>query len=208
MLDSLVPGFDKIPETVRIPFLQRVVEKNQDLRQIHVLDYAWRSKTDSIRKFTFEVYYDLLWNSAYQHDLNNAAGQKKRQAFIFQQVESFDESDPDPGEDTYLIKMRMILPHPESFNLLSTLLNLENLPRVLSLTNFKESFLKLQRSLPLSTTRRLKWLALNHISMVTNLNLLWINPIQSPSNSTFKRMTIVLITLMLKILLKQWFMSL
>ena len=37
-----------------------------------------------------------------QHDLNNAAGQKKRQAFISQQVDSFDESDHDPGEDTPL----------------------------------------------------------------------------------------------------------
>ena len=35
----------------------------------------------------------------YQHDLNNAAGQKKRQAFISQQFDSFDESDHDPGEE-------------------------------------------------------------------------------------------------------------
>ena len=44
--------------------------------------------------------YDLLWNVAYQHNLNNTAGHKKRQAFISQQVDSFDESDPDHGEDT------------------------------------------------------------------------------------------------------------
>ena len=51
---------------------------------------------------TFKVYYDLLWNAAYQHDLNNAGGHKKRQAFISQQVDSFDESGHDPGEDTLL----------------------------------------------------------------------------------------------------------
>ena len=28
-------------------------------------------------KLTFEVYYDLLWNAAYQHDLNKAAGQNR-----------------------------------------------------------------------------------------------------------------------------------
>ena len=60
LLDSLVPGTDKIPKTVRITFLQRAVQKNHDLRWIHVLDSVWRSKTGSTGKFTFEVYYDLL----------------------------------------------------------------------------------------------------------------------------------------------------
>ena len=98
LLDSLVSDTDKIPETVRITFPHRAVQKNHDLRQIHGLDSAWRSKTGAPGKFTFEIYYYLLWNAVYQHDLNNAAGQKKRQAFISQQVDSFDESDPDPGE--------------------------------------------------------------------------------------------------------------
>ena len=100
--DSVVPDTDKIPETVRITVLQQAVQKNPDLRQIHVLDSVWRSKIGSTGKFTFELYYVLLWNAAYQHDLNNAAGQKKRQAFISQQVDSVDESNHDPGEDTLL----------------------------------------------------------------------------------------------------------
>ena len=70
LLDSLVPDTDKSTEAVRITFLQWAVQENHDLRQIHVLDSVWRSKTDSTVKFTFEVYYDLLWNVAYQHDLN------------------------------------------------------------------------------------------------------------------------------------------
>ena len=41
----------------------------------------WRSKTGSIGKFTFEVYYDLLWNAAYQHNLNKAT--KKRELISF-----------------------------------------------------------------------------------------------------------------------------
>ena len=60
LLDSLVPETDKIPETVRITFLQRAVQKNHDLRQIHVLDSVWRSKTGSTGKFTSELYYDFL----------------------------------------------------------------------------------------------------------------------------------------------------
>ena len=102
LLVSLVPHTDNIPETVRITFLQRAVHKNHDLRRIHVPDSVWRSKTGSTGKFIFEVYYDLLWNAAYQHDLNNAEGQKKREAFISQQVDSFDESDHVPGEDSLL----------------------------------------------------------------------------------------------------------
>ena len=58
--------------------------------------------TGSTERFAFEVFCDLLWNAAYQQDLNNATGQKKRQAFISQQVDSFDESECDPGENTLL----------------------------------------------------------------------------------------------------------
>ena len=47
LLDSLVLDTDKIPETVRITCLQRAVQQNHDLRQIHVLDSVWRSKTGS-----------------------------------------------------------------------------------------------------------------------------------------------------------------
>ena len=81
LLDSHVPGTNKIPETVWFTFLQRAVQKNPDLIEIHVLDSLWRSEAGSTCKFSFEVYYDLLWNTAYQHDLNNAAGQKKQISF-------------------------------------------------------------------------------------------------------------------------------
>ena len=35
---------------------------------------------------TFEVYYDLLWNAAYQHDLNKATKQTQRKTFFSQQM--------------------------------------------------------------------------------------------------------------------------
>ena len=47
LLDSLVPDTDKIPKTVRMTLLQRAVQQNHNLRQIHVLDSVWRSKTGS-----------------------------------------------------------------------------------------------------------------------------------------------------------------
>ena len=53
LLDSLVHDTGKIPEAVRITLLQRAVQKNHDLRQIHVLDSVWISKTQSTGRFTF-----------------------------------------------------------------------------------------------------------------------------------------------------------
>ena len=139
LLDSLVPDTDKIPETVRITFLQRAAQQNHDVRQIHVLDSIWRSKTGSTGKPTFEVYYDLLWNEAYQHDLNKTAGQKQRKAFISHQVDNFDESDHEFGEDN-LNDSEEDDPSPSSvFNPPSTLLKLRNPPWFLFPTNFGES---------------------------------------------------------------------
>ena len=55
LLDSLVPVSDQLPETTRITFLQRAVQLNHDLRQIHVMDSVWRFKTDSTEALTFET---------------------------------------------------------------------------------------------------------------------------------------------------------
>ena len=125
LLDILVPDTDKIPETVRITFLQRAVQKNHDLRQIHVLDSVWRSKTGSKGKFTLEVYYDLLWNAAYQHDLNNAAGKRKDKLSFLNKLIHLMSQSMILEKTPYLIMMRMILPLAQSFNLLSILLNLQ-----------------------------------------------------------------------------------
>ena len=59
LLDSLVPVSDQLPETTRITFLQRAVQQNHDLRQIHVIDSVWRFKTDSTDALTFDTYYNL-----------------------------------------------------------------------------------------------------------------------------------------------------
>ena len=70
--DSLVPDTDKLPETVRISFLKEAVQWNPDLRQIHVLDSLCKYKEGSTGQLPFELYYNLPWNAAYQHDLNKA----------------------------------------------------------------------------------------------------------------------------------------
>ena len=90
MLDSLVPDTDRIPETVKITFLQSAVQQNHDLRQIHVLVSVWRSKTGSTGKITIEVYYQLLWEAAYQYDLHKHTKQPPRKAFISHQDDQND----------------------------------------------------------------------------------------------------------------------
>ena len=111
LLDSLVPVSDQLPETTRITFLQRAVQQNHDLRQIHVMDSVWRFKTDSTDTLTFETYYNLLWDAAHQYDLHHTKKGPQRKASLSQHEEVNDEdeyiieeeqffNDPDPEEES------------------------------------------------------------------------------------------------------------
>ena len=106
LLDSLVPVSDQLPETTRITFLQRAVQQNQDLRQIHVMDCVWRFKTDPTETLTFEIYYNLLWDAAHQYDLHHTKKGPQRKAFISQQEEVNDEND-------YVIEENQFFTDPE-----------------------------------------------------------------------------------------------
>ena len=88
LLDSLVPVSDQLPETTRITFLQRAVQQNHDLRQIHVMDSVWRFKTDSTDALTFDTYYNLLWDAAHQYDLHQVKKGPQRKAFFSHREES------------------------------------------------------------------------------------------------------------------------
>ena len=109
LLDSLVPVSDQLPETTRITFLQRAVQQNHDLRQIHVMESVWRFKTDSTDALTFDTYYNLLWDAAHQYDLHQVKKGSQRKAFFSQQEEINDDdeyanadeqfpTDPEPEE--------------------------------------------------------------------------------------------------------------
>ena len=87
LLDSLVPVSDQLPETTRLTFLQRAVQQNHDLRQIHVMDSVWRFKTDSTEALTFDTYYNLLWDAAHQYDIHQTKKGPQRKAFSSQQDE-------------------------------------------------------------------------------------------------------------------------
>ena len=101
LLNSLVPVSDQLPETTRITFLQRAVQQNHDLRQIHVMDSVWRFKTESTDTLTFEAYYNLLWDAAHQYDLHHTKKGPQRKAFISQHEEVNDE-------DGYIIEEEQI----------------------------------------------------------------------------------------------------
>ena len=93
LLDSLVPVSDQLPETTRITFLQRAVQQNHDLRQIHVMDSVWRFKTDSTDALTFDTFYNLLWDAAHQYDLHQVKKGPQRKAFLSQQEEINDDDE-------------------------------------------------------------------------------------------------------------------
>ena len=89
----------------------------------------------------FEVYCDLLWNAAYQLDLNKSAGQKHRKAFISHQADHFDEPDYEYEED---ISNGPEEDDPSPYSVVQsscnlTLQNLRNPPKFF-LTNFGEIF--------------------------------------------------------------------
>ena len=106
MLDSLVPDSDQLPETTRLTFLQRAVQQNHDLRQIHVMDSVWRFKTDSTEALTFDKYYNLLWDAEHQYDLHHTKKGPQRKAFSSQQEKI-------NHDDEYANAEEQISTHPE-----------------------------------------------------------------------------------------------
>ena len=101
LLDSLVPVSDQLPETTRITFLQRAVQQNHDLRQIHVMDSVWRFKTDTTDALTFDTYYNLLWDAAHQYDLRQVKKGPQRKAFFSQQEEISDDDEYGNAEEHF-----------------------------------------------------------------------------------------------------------
>ena len=101
LLDSLVPVSDQLPETTRITFLQRAVQQNHDLRQIHVMDSVWRFKTDSTEVLTFDTNYNLLWDAAHQYDIHEVKKGPQRKAFSSQQEEISDDDEYANAEEQF-----------------------------------------------------------------------------------------------------------
>ena len=101
LLDSLVPVSDQLPETTRITCLQRAVQQNHDLTQIHVMDSVWRYKTDSTDALTFDIYYNLLWDAAHKYDLHQVKKGPQRKAFFSEQEEISDDDEYANAEEQF-----------------------------------------------------------------------------------------------------------
>ena len=101
LLDSLVPVYDQLPETTRITFLQKAVQQNHDLRQIHVMDSVWRFKTESTDALTFETNYNLLWYASHQYDLHQTKKGHQRKSFFSQQEETSDDDEYANAEEQF-----------------------------------------------------------------------------------------------------------
>ena len=101
LLDSLVLVSDRLPETTRITFLQRTVQQNHDLRQVHVMDSVWSFKTDSTDALTFDTYYNLLWDAAHQYNLHQVKKGPQRKAFLSQQEGISDDDEYANAEEQF-----------------------------------------------------------------------------------------------------------
>ena len=58
---------------------------------------------ESTGKVTFQVYFDLLWNAADQHDLDKSTKQTQRKAFTCHQNDPCDDFEHDPEEEDFTI---------------------------------------------------------------------------------------------------------
>ena len=70
------------------------------------MDSVWRFKTESTDTLTFETYYNLLWDAAYQCDLHHTKKGPQRKAFLSQQEEFNDENE-------YAIEEEQLFNDPE-----------------------------------------------------------------------------------------------
>ena len=114
LLDSLVSVSDQLPEITRLTFLQRAVQQNHDLRQIHVMDSVWRFKTDSTEALTFDTYYDLLWDAAHQYDLHQTKKGPQRKAFSSQQEDINDVDEHANAEEQFSTDPELVEHSPYS----------------------------------------------------------------------------------------------
>ena len=79
LLDSLVPMDEQLPDSTRMPFLQRAVEGVPDLRKVRILDGVMIAKSGSSTNLTYEGYYKLLQDASFHHDKALSEGSRRHQ---------------------------------------------------------------------------------------------------------------------------------
>ena len=107
----------------------------------------------------------------------------------------------------HLIKTMMILPHTQSFDLLSTLLNIKQPTKIIIPNQLGEEFPEAWKNLIIEYNKKVKVADPKSYGGNPEPKTSLVNTIQSPSKSISVRMTILLKTLILKILPRLWWMS-
>ena len=172
LLDSLVPVSDQLPETTRITFLQRAVQQNHDLRQIHVMDSVWRFKTDSTDTLTFETYYNtsMIFTTP-RRDLRERHSYPNMRKSMMKMNISLKKNNFSMTltQKKNLLHIQFINPH----FILRCHRNLTFLPKS------GKHFLKAPNKWSLSTTRKSSSITLHHtlVGARLNLTLQWVSPI-------------------------------
>ena len=178
LLDSLVPVSDQLPETTRITFLQRAVQQNHDLRQIHVMDSVWRFKTEStdtlsLRPITtfFGMQLTSMIFTTPRRDLRERHSYPNMRKSMMKMDISLKKNNL-----SMTLTQKKNLPHIQFFNP-HFILRLHRNPT--SLLKFGKHFLKAPNKWSLSTTRKLSSTTLHHtlVGARLNLTLHWVSPI-------------------------------
>ena len=177
LLDSLVPVSDQLPETTRITFLQRAVQQNHDLRQIHVMDSVWRFKTESTDTLTLRpttTFFGMQLISMISTTPRRDLRERHSYPNMRKSTMKMDISLKQNNLSMTLTQKKNLL-HTQFFNP-PFILRLHRHPTFLLKSG--KHFLKAPNKWSLSTTRKSSSTTLHHtlVGARLNLTLHWVSP--------------------------------
>ena len=82
LLDSLVDSDEKLPDNIRVTFLESAVESVPDLRRVKITDIVLQAQLDSTRPISYRSYFDLLKDAAFHLDKATKRGNKIRRTMV------------------------------------------------------------------------------------------------------------------------------
>ena len=82
LLDSLVDSDEKLPDNIRVTFLESAVESVPDLRRVKITDNVLQAQLDSTRPISYRSYFDLLKDAAFHLDQATKRGNKVRRTNV------------------------------------------------------------------------------------------------------------------------------
>ena len=104
LLDSLCDSSQKLPDFSRTTFLMQAVDGNEDLRRVKIFDDFLKSQSGTHAKMSYDDYYRVLTNAAFQFDQHLASKNgSKRRAYASQQCDhDIFDSDHSSSHDDFI----------------------------------------------------------------------------------------------------------